>query len=130
LGYPDLRYFESDIRSIAKFSKLQNSYLDSYIDENNQKDKEKVLDIFKNLSKETKKLILNEISSDNAEAENFLINNPLDPKIRKAFRKVFYDLINEVNDLSIVRYAKIGILAKNIFDALNIRFRYLFSLAY
>jgi hypothetical protein len=124
--------FYNDILRIAKAPLLQNSWLDSYVEEGNPSQQNTVIETFNHLSLATRDLIKREIwkncgSPDNAEAESFgeqfLQANPVHKNVRLAFRTVFEELVREVRDYPVVSWAKVTLYAQNIFQVLGSWFR-------
>jgi len=118
---------QRDMFSIASFSVLQNSWLDAYLNEENKDHQHRVINIFDQLSEETKALVAKQVWKNNGSplehadtfGENFLRAHPLHSNVRSAFRSVFNELIHEVRDYPGVSCAKALLCAKNTFQAIN-----------
>jgi hypothetical protein len=123
----------SDIMPIASFPVLQNSWLDPFLDEERKDYQQKVIQIFDQLSQETKTLITKHIWKNNgspmepeaAFGEKFLREHPLHKNVRIAFRQVLNELIHEVREYPAVRWAKRLLLIQNLFQAICAPFRFL-----
>ena len=114
---------KDDILSIASFPILQNSWLDPYLNEENEEDKQQVIRIFDRLSKETRDFITKQVSEKNGSSiehgESFLRESPLDTSVRLAFRSVFNELLHEVRDYPSVSLLKTALYAQNVFQVMS-----------
>lgn len=127
--------FQKDILRIASFPLLQNSWLDSFPHEETEADRHRVIRLFEQLSPETRALIAHQVWENNGSpledkntfGEAFLQRNPLHETVRSAFRKVFYELIQEVRDYPAVGRAKILLCAYNVFQVISAWFHSLKS---
>ncbi len=122
---------QSDILSIASFPELQNSWLDPYLDEENVDHKQRVIQIFDQLSEETKVLVAKQVRINNGSpqvkffGEDFLRAHPLHTTVRSAFRSVLNELIHEVREYPAVRWAKALLHVQNTFQAIGAWARHL-----
>lgn len=115
-----------DLFSIANFPLLQNAWLDRYIDENSETDKQQVIRIFEQLSAETKALITKKVEENNrplnelahGSGEGFLREHPLHTTVRSAFRTVLNELIYEVREYPGVSWVKVAFTVQNAFQAI------------
>ena len=126
--YVDDQALHDDLLAIADVPEIQNSWLDGYFDESSKEVQDRVVLLFRNLSKETRELIIKEIGQrsggriDAAKGgEQFLLSNPLHPTVRAAFRSVFNELLHEVREVPAVGWAKSYLFIRNCIQSVRAR---------